>query len=162
MNDEERFEELWMEHIKKDGKNYGRFYNGLNRRKIIARQFYFEGVLVAWKDINSNKSLETKQESNFNKKHATFILEDDNEVMTSALDDDSGLDEENKSMNRDLIKKHQEIMQKIDLGDNLTKEDIILLRDANEMDLNDTDNIREHHKESIEFGKWLEEELKRL
>jgi len=137
-------------------------YNGLNRRKIIARQFYFEGVLVAWKDINSNKSLETKQESNFNKKHATFILEDDNEVMTSALDDDSGLDEENKSMNRDLIKKHQEIMQKIDLGDNLTKEDIILLRDANEMDLNDTDNIREHHKESIEFGKWLEEELKRL
>ena len=44
------------------------------------------------------------------KQQIIFALEDDNEVMTAALDPDSDLDEENKQMNRELIQKHEEII----------------------------------------------------
>lgn len=90
------------------------------------------------------------------KQHIIFILEDDNEVMTAALDPDSDLDEENKQMNRDLIKEHNRILSKIEKGEPLTQMDFILIRDANEMDLNDVADIREHHKQAVELDNWLD------
>ena len=44
-----------------------------------------------------------------------FALEDDNELMTAALDGD--LDKENKQMNRELIQRHREILAKLDRGE---------------------------------------------
>ena len=52
MNNEKEFEELWNKHIRNYGKNFGRFYNGLNRRKEIARLFYVSGMLDVYKEIN--------------------------------------------------------------------------------------------------------------
>ena len=65
-----------------------------------------------------------------------FVLEDDNEVMTAALAD-SGFDEENKQMNRELIKEHKQIIEKVESGKLLTQHDLQLIRDANEIHLND-------------------------
>ena len=78
------------------------------------------------------------------KKQILFVLEDDNEVMTVALDPDSDLDEENKKMNRELIREHNMIINKILHDEALTKHDMILIRDANEIHLNDNDNLAGH------------------
>ncbi len=48
------------------------------------------------------------------KNQIIFALEDDNEVMASALGKDSDLDEENKQMNRELIEEHRKILNKLD------------------------------------------------
>ena len=48
------------------------------------------------------------------KKHIRFVLQDDSEVMSAALTGD--LDEENKRMNRELIKRHEAILTKLDNG----------------------------------------------
>lgn len=45
------------------------------------------------------------------KQQIIFILEDDNEIMSAALESD--LDEENKQMNQKLIKRHQKIIDKV-------------------------------------------------
>jgi len=89
------------------------------------------------------------------KEQIIFALEDDNEVMTAALDPDSYLDEENKQMNRELIKLHKAILKKVEKKKPLTRDDLVLIRDANEMDLNDAANIREHHKQAIKLEQWL-------
>jgi len=91
------------------------------------------------------------------KEQILFALEDDNELMTAALDDDSGLDEENKRLNRLLIKKHNKIIDKVNNEKKLTKEDLQLIRYANEIDMNDEIDIREHHKQAVELDKWLDE-----
>lgn len=87
------------------------------------------------------------------KEQIIFVLEDDNEVMTSALDSD--LDKQNKQMNRELIKEHNKIIDKVEAGKELTKLDLQLIRDANEIHLNDKINLAEHHKEAVELEKWL-------
>lgn len=91
------------------------------------------------------------------KKQIIFVLEDDNEVMTAALDPDSYLDKENKQMNRELTQEHEKIISKIERGEPLTQMDLILIRDANEMDFNDAANIRGHHKQALELNEWLEQ-----
>lgn len=83
-----------------------------------------------------------------------FALEDDNEVMTAALDSD--LDEENKQMNRDLIKRHEKILNKLDRGVRLSQEDLQLIRDANEIHRNDTENLGEHHVQAMMLDQWLD------
>ena len=55
-----------------------------------------------------------------------FVLEDDNEVMESAARAGSDLDDENKRMNRELIKRHERLLDKIDKGKRLTTEDLKL------------------------------------
>ena len=90
------------------------------------------------------------------KKQIIFVLEDDNELMAAALDPDSGLDEENKQMNRDLIKGHEAIIDKVEKGRHLVQEDLRLIWDANEIHLNDEDNINGRHKQAIELDKWLD------
>jgi len=67
------------------------------------------------------------------RKQIVFVLEDDNEVMTSALDPDSDLDEENKQLNRLLIKRHAAILTKIERGQPLTQEDFVLIRDTKKL-----------------------------
>ncbi len=71
------------------------------------------------------------------RKQIRFVLEDDNELMLAALDPDSDLDEENKQMNRELIKEHERILAKLDSGSRLTKLDVQLMHDANEIHLNE-------------------------
>lgn len=90
------------------------------------------------------------------KKQIVFMLEDDNEVMTAALDPNSDLDKEDKDMNGALIKKHEKIIAKVNRAEELTKEDLDLIRDANEIHLNDEDNIAGHHKEAVVLNEWLE------
>lgn len=85
-----------------------------------------------------------------------FVLEDDNEVMAAALAADSGLDKENKQMNRDLIKTHEAIIAKVDKGRQLAREDLQLIRDANEIHLNDEVNLNGRHKQAVELDKWLD------
>ena len=88
------------------------------------------------------------------KKQILFVLEDDNEVMAAALD--SNLDEENKQMNRELIKKHEAIITKVEKNEKLTQEDLLLIRDANEIHLNDEADVQEHHQQAVALNEWLD------
>ena len=88
------------------------------------------------------------------RKQIIFVLEDDNEVMTAALDSD--LDKENKQMNRELIKKHEVIIAKVEKGKQLTQLDLQLIRNANEIHLNDEDNLNGHHKQAVKLNDWLD------
>ena len=90
------------------------------------------------------------------KEHIIFVLEDDNEIMTAALDPGSDLDEENKQMNQGLIKKHEAIVKKIEKSEQLTQKDLQLIRDANEIHFNDTGNFNGHHKQAVELDNWLD------
>lgn len=76
------------------------------------------------------------------------------EVMTAALD--SNLDEENKRMNRELIKKHEAIIGKVENNKQLSQENLQLIRDANEIHLNDAGNINGHYKQAVELDNWLD------
>jgi predicted nucleic-acid-binding Zn-ribbon protein len=84
-----------------------------------------------------------------------FVLDDDNELMTAALDEHSDLDAENKRLNRLLIKRHEAILAKLENEERLTQEDLRLVRDANEIHLNDEGNVAGHHKEAVELDEWL-------
>lgn len=90
------------------------------------------------------------------RKQIVFVLEDDNEVMTAALDSESGLDEENKEMNKELIKKHEAILSRVEKAEQLTGEYLDLIRDANEIHLNDVDNLQEHHQQAVALNEWLD------
>jgi hypothetical protein len=85
-----------------------------------------------------------------------FALEDDNEGMTAALDPDSDLDPENKQMNRELIRRHEEILAKLDRGKVLSQEDLTLVRDANEIHVNDGLNLGGRHNEAMALEDWLD------
>ena len=90
------------------------------------------------------------------KKHIIFVLEDDNEVMRAAIKPHSNLDAANKQMNRELIKKHKAIIEKIKNNKLPSQEDLPLIKDANEIHLNDADNINSHHKQAVELDNWLD------
>jgi len=82
-----------------------------------------------------------------------FVLDDDNEVMRSALDSD--LDEKNKRMNRELIAQHEGVATKVERGDKLTQHDRQLIRAANEIHLNDVDNLVGRHQQAALLDGWL-------
>jgi hypothetical protein len=84
-----------------------------------------------------------------------FVLKDDNEGMRVASAPDSDLDPENKQMNRELIQRHEEILAKLDRGEVLSQEDLVLVRDANEIHVNDAANLNGRHEEAIELDVWL-------
>jgi len=96
------------------------------------------------------------------KKQIVFVLEDDNEVMAAALDPDSDLDKENKEMNKQLIQEHENIIEKVNRGEGVTGNDLDLIRDANEIHLNDEDDINGHHEQAVELDKWLETMMKEV
>ena len=93
------------------------------------------------------------------KEQILFVLEDDNEVMSAALD--SGLDEENKRLNRSLIARHAAIIAKVEKGENLSWDELLLVEDANEIHVNDTANLAEHHQQALLLQGWLKRETKR-
>lgn len=84
-----------------------------------------------------------------------FVLADDNEGMRAALDPDSDLDEENKQLNRELIQRHEQILAKLDRDEALSQDDLVLIRDANEIHVNDTLDLGEHHKQALVLEEWL-------
>ena len=88
-----------------------------------------------------------------------FVLEDDNELMQAALDPDSDLDEENKQMNRELIERHRQILAKLDSGEVLSQEDLVLIRDANEIHVNDNLDLGGRHKEALALEEWLDQRI---
>lgn len=149
--------------------------NGLTKEQIIEKakkEFDSMGIfgeavdkaletlyLIDVSNLESLKKTGNKELPNEIKKQMLFALEDDNEVMTSALHSSSDLDKENKQMNRELIKEHEKIIAKINKNGELTKKDLCLIRDANEIHLNDEENFQEHHKQAVELNKWLDKEL---
>ena len=90
------------------------------------------------------------------KEQIRFVLDDDNELMTAALGPDSDLDEENKQMNRELIKRHEEILAKLDRGEVLDQEDLQLVRAANEIHVDDALNLNGRHKQAVKLDAWLD------
>jgi len=88
-----------------------------------------------------------------------FALEDDNELMTAALNPDSGLDAENKQMNRELIREHERIIGKVEKSKQLTPYDLQLIADANEIHRNDVDNLGGHHQEAVRLDRWLAKKM---
>lgn len=88
------------------------------------------------------------------KQQIIFVLEDDNEIMSAALESD--LDEENKQMNRKLIKRHKKIIEKVNKNQMPYQQQLQLIRDANQIHLNDTDNINGHHAQAVELDRWLD------
>ena len=91
------------------------------------------------------------------KEQVQFVLEDDNELMQTALEKGSDLNNKNKRMNRQLIKRHEQILAKLDKGESLSQEDLQLVRDANEIHLNDEGNVAGHHKQAVKLNAWLKE-----
>lgn len=87
------------------------------------------------------------------KEQILFVLEDDNEVMRAALDSD--LDEENKEMNRELIKEHERIIKKVEAGEGLEPRELQLVRDANQVHLNDRENVAGRHTQAVMLDEWL-------
>jgi hypothetical protein len=59
-------------------------------------------------------------------------------------------------MNRELINRHKAILDRVEKGEQLTREDLDLIRDANEIHLNDEDNINEHHQQAVALNDWLD------
>jgi len=90
------------------------------------------------------------------KEQIIFVLEDDNEVMLAALQPGSGLDARNKQLNRELIKKHKKILDKLEKAEVLSQEDLQLIRDANEIHLNDIINLNGRYKQAVELDNWLD------
>lgn len=90
------------------------------------------------------------------KEQIRFVLEDDNEVMRAAIAPDSDLDEENKQMNRELIKQHEKILEKVAADGLMSQHELLLVRDANEIHLNDTENLNGHHRQALELDTWLD------
>jgi len=90
------------------------------------------------------------------KRQIVFALDDDNEVMTAALDEHSDLDEENKRLNRLLTKRHEAILAKIEKGQSLTQEDLVLIRNANEIHVNDALNLNGRHRQAMALSEWLD------
>jgi hypothetical protein len=88
------------------------------------------------------------------KEQIRFVLEDDNEVMAAALESD--LDEENKQMNRELIQRYNQILAKLDRDEMPSQEELQLIRDANEIHLNDSDNLNGRHAQAVELDRWLD------
>jgi hypothetical protein len=84
-------------------------------------------------------------------KQVRFVLEDDGEVMDVPSGPGSDLDEENK--------RHEKILDKVDRGKRLMKEDFELIRDSTEIHLDDEDNVAGHHKEAVALNEWLEQRI---
>lgn len=80
-------------------------------------------------------------------------LEDDVEVMTSALDSD--LDAENKRLNSLLIKKQKEVIKKIKTGKTLSKDDKKIIKDANEIHVNDESDFCGFHNDALDLDVYL-------
>lgn len=85
-----------------------------------------------------------------------FVLEDDNELMRAATESDSDLSAENKQMNRELIKRHEQILAKLDNDELLSQQDLQLIRDANGIHVNDEENLNGRHKQAVELDNWLD------
>jgi len=90
-------------------------------------------------------------------KHIRFVLEDDNEALSAGLIGDS--DEENKRMNRALIKRHEGILAKLDDGETFSQADLQLIRDANEIHVNDGANLNGHHRQAVKLDRWLDHRM---
>jgi hypothetical protein len=90
------------------------------------------------------------------KEQVRFVLADDDELMRAALQPGSDLDARKKQLNRELIRKHEKILAKLDKGELLSQQDLQLVRDANEIHLNDTINLNGRHKEAVELDNWLD------
>jgi len=90
------------------------------------------------------------------KEQIRLVLEDDNDVMQAALAPDSDLDPENRQMNRELIKRHEVILAKLDRDEIPSQEELQLIRDANEIHLNDSDNLSGHYEQAVELARWLD------
>jgi hypothetical protein len=88
------------------------------------------------------------------KEQVRFALEDDNELMSAALNGD--LDEQNKQMNRELIKRHKQILVKLEKSEQLSQKDLQLVRDANEIHFNDKANLNGRHEEAMKLNDWLD------
>jgi len=58
-----------------------------------------------------------------------------------------------------LIKKHEAILAKLDKSEPLTQDDLVLIRAANEIHLNDEDNLNGHHKQAVKLNQWLEQRM---
>lgn len=87
-------------------------------------------------------------------KQIRFVLEDDNELMSAALEGD--LDCENKQMNRELIEKHNAIIAKLEKDQMMTQAELQLIRDANEIHLNDENNLNGRHTQAVMLNDWLD------
>jgi hypothetical protein len=85
-----------------------------------------------------------------------FVLDDDDEGMWAGLEEDSDLDDDNKQMNRELIKKHEQILAKLGRGEPMSQQDLQLIRDANEIHVNDSENLNGCHEEALALEEWLD------
>jgi len=70
-------------------------------------------------------------------KFAIFVADDDREVMLSALHPTSGLDRENKRMNRVAIKRLSRAIDKINDNKPLNKIELSQIDEANQIHLSD-------------------------
>ena len=93
------------------------------------------------------------------KEQIRFVLEDDNEGMRAGIERHSDLDAESKQMNRDLIERHRQILAKLDRGESLSQEDLMLVRDANRVHRSDEQNLNGRHKEAVVLEEWLDQRI---
>lgn len=96
------------------------------------------------------------------KKLIIFVLEDDNEVMETACNKGSDLDKDNQKLNKLLIARHNKLIDKVEQDKPLTKKDLELISDANQIFVNDIINLTGFHQKSLRLKRWLDEKEKGL
>jgi hypothetical protein len=67
------------------------------------------------------------------------------------------LDTENRRLNRQLIDRHEQILAKLDRNEALSQEDLVLVREANEIHVNDSLDLGSHHQEALALEEWLDQ-----
>jgi hypothetical protein len=87
-------------------------------------------------------------------KYIRFVIENGNEVMLATLSSD--LAEANEETRQGSINRHEEVLAKLDNGQALSQEDLQLIRDANSIHLNDSDNLDGYHEQAVELDCWLD------
>jgi len=85
------------------------------------------------------------------KKHIRVILEEENRVMSDALNNNTA----NKQIIQNMLQRNKDVLTRLD-KDCLSQEDLQLIRDANDIYLNDHESLADHYEEIVGLDRWLD------
>lgn len=86
-----------------------------------------------------------------------FVLGEGRGRMQAAIGSQGDLDAESRQRGQEPTARGQEILARLDRGEQLGQEDFELIRDANEIHVNDVENRNGHHGEAMALADWLDQ-----
>lgn len=85
-----------------------------------------------------------------------FVLGEGRGRMQAAIGSQGDLDAECRQRGQEPTARGQEILARLDRGEQLGHEDFELIRDANEIHVKDVENQNGRHKEALALADWLD------